>query len=174
MLAAPMLVRECAGDELVLFNSEKRSVYLLNHTAAAVIRLTDGSRNLGRIARTVARDFDADEAAAARDIKKIYRDLLKREALTMAPDRSFIPALKRETVIREEDDGAFVFDPITDALSAVNETGLLVLRQIDGKKTLADIIDAVAAEFSDAEPDQVARDVEAFVDGLVTRGLIAD
>ena len=73
----------------------------------------------------------------------------------MAPDRSFIPTMKRETVIRDEDDGAFIFDPITDALSAVNETGLLVLRQIDGKKTLADIINAVAAEFSDVEPDQI-------------------
>ena len=59
--------------EIVLFNSEKRSVYLLNHTAAAVIRLTDGARNIGWITREIARDFDAETEVVARDIKKIYQ-----------------------------------------------------------------------------------------------------
>jgi hypothetical protein len=167
-----ILVRECARDEVVLFDSENRNVYLLNHTAAAVIRLTDGARNLECIARKVAWDFDVKAGTAARDIRKIYRELLRKGVITMAPDRSFILKLKRETVVREEDDGAFIFDPITDGLSAVNETGLLVLRQIDGKKTLADIINAVSADFSDVDPEQVGRDVETFVDGLVSRKLI--
>lgn len=172
LLADPMLIRECAGDEIVLFDCKSRNVYLLNHTAAAVIRLTDGARNIGWITRAIARDFDAETATVARDIKKIYRDLLRKGVITMAPGRSFVPKMKPETVVREEDDGAFIFDPITDALSAVNETGLLILTQIDGKKTLSDIINAVAADFSDVEPEQIERDVEAFIDGLVSRGLI--
>ena len=160
-----MLIRECAGDEIVLFDCKSRNVYLLNHTAAEVIRLTDGARNIQRIARKLARDFGKKEGTVARDIRKIYKELLEKGVITMAPDRSFVPKMKRETVVREEDDGAFIFDPVTDALSAVNETGLLILGQIDGKKTLADIIDAVAAGFPDVEPEQVGRDVEAFIDG---------
>jgi len=56
-LVGQILVCECTRDEIVLFNIENRSVYLLNHTAAAVIRLTDGTRNLGWIARKVAWDL---------------------------------------------------------------------------------------------------------------------
>ena len=167
-----MLVRECAGDEIVLFDGKSRNVYLLNHTAAAVIRLTDGARNIEWIARKVARDFSKKEGVVARDTRRIYKELLEKGVIAMAADRSFVPKMKPETVVREEDDGAFIFDPITDTLLAVNETGLLILGQIDGKKTLADIISAVAADFSDVEPGQIGRDVEAFIDGLVSRGLI--
>jgi hypothetical protein len=167
-----ILVCECAWDEIVLFDIESRSVYPLNHTAAEVIRRTDGTLNLEWIARTVAWDFDEKTKVVTRDVKKIYRELFKKGVIAMAPDRSFIPRIKRETVIRQEDDGAFIFDPVTDELSAVNETGLLVLSQIDGKRTLADIINTVASEFSQVEPEQIGRDVEAFIEGLVTRGLI--
>jgi hypothetical protein len=172
LLVDRILMYECTADEIVLFDTESRSVYLLNHTAAAVIRLTNGARNIGWIARKVAWDFDAETRVVTRDIKKIYRELIKKGVITMAPDRSFIPRIKRETVIRQEDDGAFIFDPVTDALSAVNETGLMVLRQIDGKKTLADIINTVASEFSQVEPEEIGRDVEEFIEGLVSRGLI--
>ena len=167
-----ILIREYAHDEIVLFDSENRGVYLLNHTAAALIRLVDGVKTLELIARNIAWDFDERMNIVVRDSKRICRELQKKGVLTMAPDRSFIPKIKREIVVREEDDGAFIFDPITDGLSAVNETGLLILRQIDGKKTLADITGAVAAEFSDVEPNEVARDVEAFIEGLVSRKLI--
>ncbi len=167
-----ILVCECTRDEIVLFNIESRSVYPLNHTAAAVIRLTNGTLNLEWIARMVAWDFDKKTKVVTRDVKKIYRELLKKGVIAMAPDRSFIPRIKRETVIRQEDDGAFIFDPVTDELSAVNETGLIVISQIDGKRTLADIINTVASEFSQVEPERIGRDVEAFIEGLVTRGLI--
>jgi len=167
-----ILIREYAHDEIVLFDSENRGVYLLNRTAAALIRLVDGVRTLEWIARNIAWDFDEKTNVVVRDSKKICRELLKKGVLTMAPDRSFITKIKREIVVREEDDGAFIFDPITDGLSAVNETGLLILRQIDGKKTLADITNAVAAEFSDVEPNEVARDVESFIEGLISRKMI--
>jgi len=172
LLADGILTCECPGDEIVLFSIENRSVYLLNHTAASVIRLTDGTHSIARIARKVSWDFDANTKAVIRDIKKIYRELFREGVIAMTPDRSVIPVLRREIVIREEDDGAFIFDPVNDELSAVNETGLLVLRQINGRRSLADIIDAVASEFSDVDPEQVGRDVEAFVEGLISRGLI--
>jgi hypothetical protein len=171
-LVEQILVCECTRDEIVLFNIENRSVYLLNHTAAAVIRLTDGTQNLGWIACKVAWDFSTKTKRVTRDIKKVYRKLHKQGVIAMTPDRSFVPRIKRETVIRQEDDGAFIFDPVTDELSAVNETGLLVLKQIDGKRTLADIINTVAAEFSEVGPDEIGRDVESFIEQLVNRGLI--
>jgi hypothetical protein len=171
-LSDGVMTSECSRDEIVLFCIESRGAYLLNHTAAAVIRLTDGTRNLGRIARKIAWDFDANTKTVVRDIKKVYRELFKEGVIAMAPDHSVIPVFKRETVIREEDDGAFIFDPVNDELSAVNETGLLVLRQIDGRRPLSDIIDTVASEFSEVDPEQVGRDVEAFIEGLMSRGLI--
>jgi hypothetical protein len=172
LLVDRILVCECALDEIVLFDTESRKVHLLNHTAAAIIRLTDGARNLGWIAREVAWDFDARTKTVTRDMRKIYRELLRKGVIAMAPDHSFIPKIKRETVIRKEDDGAFIFDPVTDELSAVNETGLLILSQIDGKRTLADVISTVISEFSEVEPEQIGRDVEAFIEELVSRGVI--
>ncbi len=172
LLNRRMVASEFDQDELVLFDTGDRNVYLLNHTAAAVIRLTDGTRNLNAVVRGIAREFGEKDRAVAGDVKRICRKLIREGVFTMAPDRSFTPKIKRETVIREEDDGAFIFDPVGDKLSAINETGLMVMRQIDGKKSLADIIHAVAAHFSDVDAQQVGRDVESFVKELVDRGLI--
>jgi hypothetical protein len=172
LLNRRIVTSEFNRDELVLFDTGNRSVYLLNHTAAAVIRLTDGTRDLGEVARWIAREFGEKEKTVTRDAKRICRELIIEGVFTMAHDRSFKPIIKRETVIREEDDGAFIFDPITDELFAINETGLLVVKQINGKKSLAEIIDTVATHFSDVDAHEVGRDVEAFVEGLVSRGLI--
>jgi len=159
-------------DEVVLFDTGSRSAYLINHTAAAVIRLTDGNRSLAGVALEIAREFGEERRVVAADVKRIYREFLREGVCIMVPDRSFKPRLKRDAVIRQEDDGAFIFDPITDELFAVNETGLLVLKQINGKRALSGIIDAVAAHFSDADEQAVGRDVEAFVLELLNRGLI--
>lgn len=172
LLGDNILTFESGADEIVLFDTDTRNAYLLNHTAAAAIRLTDGARTLGWIARNLAWAFDEEAHVVGRDIRKTYRELLTKGVVRMTPDRSLIPRMKRESVIRQEDDGAFIFDPVTDRLSAVNETGLLVLRQIDGKRTVAGVIRAVASHFSDVEPKQLEHDVKSFIDDLVNRGFI--
>jgi hypothetical protein len=159
-------------NEVVLFDTGSRSTYLINHTAAAVIRLTDGSRSLAGVALEISREFGEERGIVAADVKRIYREFIREGVCIMVPDRSFKPRIKRDAVIRQEDDGAFIFDPITDELFAVNETGLLVLEQIDGKRALSGIIDAVAAHFSDVDEQAVGRDVETFVQELLNRGLI--
>jgi len=161
-------------DEAVIFDTEDRRAYLLNHTAALVLGLTDGNRSVGEIARRIASDFGEDRRVVTRDVKRIYRDLFKKGVITMAHDRSYVPKIKKETVVREEDDGAFIFDPLTDELSAINDTGRIVLKHMNGKNTIAKIAKKVKVVFPDQEEEKIYRDVEVFIDELKSRGFLAE
>ncbi len=163
---------ECEGDEMVLFGLDDRRAHLLNHTAARVLGLTDGRRSVGDIAARIASDFGEKKGVVGRDVKRICRDLYLKGVITMAHERSYVPKIKKETVVREEDDGACIFDPLTDELSAINETGRIVLKQMNGKNSIAQIAKKVRAVFPDQEEEKIYRDVEAFIDELKNRGFL--
>jgi hypothetical protein len=161
------------GGEAVIFDSEDRRAILVNHTGALILGLTDGIRSVGEAAREIAASFGRERRVVARDVRRIYRRLLLEGVITMARDRSYVPVLKKETVFRAEDDGAFMFDPLTDELAAINETGRIVVEQINGKRSVADIVRKVRAVFPDRDEQEISRDVESFIDELKKRGFIA-
>jgi hypothetical protein len=165
---------EFDDDQTVLFSDRDRRTILVNNTASAVLKLTDGRSRVRDIARQVASDYGILEDDALRDIRRIYRDLLLKGIIAMKVDALYIPRLKNEIVVRQEDDGAFIFDSMTDELSAVNETGSLVLDHMNGKNSVAAIVEKIKSLYPDQEQDAVRRDVETFVEQLKERGFIAD
>jgi len=82
------------------------------------------------------------------------------------------PRLKPDTVLRQEEDGAFLFDPISDALVCVNETGREIVRGLDEGKSVDEIITKLNVLYPDIEPKTLQEDVLSFVERLVERGFI--
>ena len=84
------------------------------------------------------------------------------------------PRIKRDVVLREEDDGAFVFDPIEDTLRVVNETGAALFTAMDGTRTIDEIVRSVTALFTGAGEEIVREDAERFMHDLELRGLFEE
>jgi coenzyme PQQ synthesis protein D (PqqD) len=57
-------------------------------------------------------------------------------------------------------------------VNVINEIGTLVWDRIDGKRSLAEILEAVLAEY-EVGPDEARRDVLEFVASLHERGMVS-
>jgi len=53
------------------------SVYTLNESGAFIWELIDGKRNIGEIINSLTREYDIDNAAAAKDIFSFLEDMSK-------------------------------------------------------------------------------------------------
>ncbi len=66
----------------------------------------------------------------------------------------------------EGEDGALLYDPETDRVVILNPTAAAVWSLLDGSRTVAEVVAALAAEYEGMGPDaeaQVLRTVQAFV-----------
>jgi SynChlorMet cassette protein ScmD len=81
------------------------------------------------------------------------------------------PMANPSVILREEfDDWAVLFDPDTAEGYALNPTGVLVWKQLDGKHTLEDIVKVVRESCQDV-PEDVGQHAQDFVADLVKQGL---
>jgi hypothetical protein len=69
------------------------------------------------------------------------------------------------------DGWTLLVNPDTAGAMAVNQTGALIWKLIDGRRTTAEITAAVRSDFPDA-PDTVAQDVRALLTKLAEEGFI--
>ena len=79
-----------------------------------------------------------------------------------------------DVVIREEDpeEGALLFHPDTNQVKVLNATGFYIWQQCDQAATLEEITKKVVDAFEDAPHDDVAKDVNEFIDSMVATGFI--
>ena len=87
---------------------------------------------------------------------------------------AYRPQMIRDIVFREEDDGAFLFDPIRDELRCINEPGVIIYKAINGKNTVEDIVNRLAAVYPEVKKRQIRKDVGIFIQDLQTRGYLED
>jgi len=77
---------------------------------------------------------------------------------------------KADVILREEEEGAFLFEPESGELSCLNPVGILVWKALDGKAALGAIVDRVATQYEDVGRDTVLGDVRAFLADLKSFG----
>ena len=83
--------------------------------------------------------------------------------------------LNPNIVFREEAEGAFIFDPETEVLHGISHVGSSICRLLDGKNSLDNIHEALLEQYDvDVVPDQLKRDVQSFIDRLVTLNLLIE
>jgi hypothetical protein len=79
-----------------------------------------------------------------------------------------------DVVLREEDeDGALLFNPDTDQIRVLNLTGLFVWKSCDGSQDLPGILAAMQDAFDQVPDDEVAAQIQEFVDEMVTAGFLS-
>jgi len=82
------------------------------------------------------------------------------------------PIANSVVVLREEfDDWAVLFNPDTADAMGTNPVGVAVWKQMDGKKSLADIVSEIKNSFEDA-PDGAFKEIVTFVNSLEEKGFV--
>ncbi len=69
-------------------------------------------------------------------------------------------------VYREEDEGAFLFDPDTGDLRYMNQSGKETFSMLQGDKDIKQIVENMIGLYPEVEPPQVQSDVENFLKDL--------
>lgn len=83
-------------------------------------------------------------------------------------------------VVSREIDGALIIVPLTsgvgdmeDDLFSMNESGTEIWNMLDGKKTLQEIVEALARQYQ-AEPGKIEQDVAGIVEELLKRRMLVE
>lgn len=85
-IAVPTVSSYPLDDELVLYTSTDGQAYILNHTAARVWRLLDGTRTDVEAAREVAETYGEEYEQVLGDVRELVGHLLAVGLLTAMPD----------------------------------------------------------------------------------------
>jgi hypothetical protein len=85
-----------------------------------------------------------------------------------------------EDVVAREIEGELIIVPLVagigdmeDELFTVNETGKAIWDQLDGGRSLAEVVAALAESY-DAPPGEIERDVRGLVEELVRRRMLVE
>jgi hypothetical protein len=72
----------------------------------------------------------------------------------------------------EEPDGALIYNPDTDQIRVLNQTGFFVWQLCDGSHDMQSLVAGVRDSFDEVPDDNVSGQVEDFVNEMVSVGFI--
>lgn len=72
-----------------------------------------------------------------------------------------------DCIFREEEDGAFLFDPESGNLKFINSMGVNIYQLCDGKMTVGDITSIVSENYKDISSKKIEDDIRIFLQELV-------
>ncbi len=172
---------------LVLILPERRLVEL-NPSAVAIVNLLDGTRTAEQVAEEVAKEHDIGHNISVteiiQDVLELCKELNQSGVLEIQPDLQESAIMTTavatqflrnpDVVLREEDpdEGALLFNPDTNQVKVINTTGLFIWQQCGEARTLEEIVAEVQKGFDEVPSEQVAQDVQEFVDGMLATGFI--
>jgi len=80
---------------------------------------------------------------------------------------------RQEVVLREEEDGAFLFDPDSGRLCYLNEVGITIWKLCVQPINRVEIVNKICAEYPQISEKQISDDCAAFLGDLDRLGFIA-
>jgi hypothetical protein len=80
--------------------------------------------------------------------------------------------VRDDVVFREEDDGAFLFDPENGRLCYLNDLGIDIWKMCRGAATREDIVKALTANYPGTSQAQIASDCASFFQELERLGFL--
>ena len=81
-------------------------------------------------------------------------------------DKEDIFRIRKGIVFREEDDGAFLFDPNNGRICYLNEVGIAIWKMCDNHTTEKAIIRKLYSEYGDVSEEKISEDCSRFIDNL--------
>jgi len=79
----------------------------------------------------------------------------------------------KDIVYKEEEDGAFLFDPATGNLKYMNRSGRETFLMLGNRQDVNQVIDGLLGLFPDVDRHRIANDLEAFLFELEENGFIS-
>ncbi len=89
----------------------------------------------------------------------------------MQVDLSSVLAPNEHCPVREVGSGLVLMAAEGTSTHSLDEIGAFIWRQFDGRRNLAEVVDALIAEY-DVDQKQATEDVQAFVAQLLEAGLV--
>jgi hypothetical protein len=98
-------------------------------------------------------------------------------AAKVIPDSIYVPS---EGVVAREIEGEMIIVPLIagigdadDELFTLNDTGKAIWKQLDGQRSLKNIVENLSAEF-ESQPGEIERDVTGLVEELLKRKMLVE
>jgi hypothetical protein len=94
----------------------------------------------------------------------------------MSPEGIVTYQVNPDVSCREEGpgEGAILFNPDIDAVLAINPTSLALWRVLAKPASRQELVKYLLANYEEVPPDQVEKDVEAFLKALLPGGFIGE
>jgi hypothetical protein len=177
-------IEDFEDGSLMLLCSQQRIIEI-NHSARRILALMNGKRDLRQVIEKIARDHKIQEKVVRKDIQKLVANLGVQGAIKPAVKvtlkwRKRMNKLSSllanpDVSLREEEDGAILFNADTNALLVINPIGLVIWQFIKvHPRTRADIASHLN-EICDGVPqNQVEADIEKFIADLQGKGFIGE
>ena len=172
-------------DGSLIFLARQKKIIEINHSARRILRLLNGRRSLQQVIKKTSRDYDIQENEARIDIQKLIADLGDQGTVNPVVNVTFNRRKKMnksasllansKISLREEEDGAILFDVDTNGLQIINPIGLLIWKFIQvHPRTRIDIVGHLQEVCEGVPTDQVEKDVDDFVSELQGKGFIGE
>ena len=174
------VIIEDFDDESLLLDCKKLQMLQLSSVARDILSLLDGEHSIHQVAGKLAHVYrksldeilpDVRELLAHLEAEGVVKPLITF-SMRGSREMSDIRYLANPDVsCREEStDGAILFNPDTDAVLVINPIGLMIWQALVQARTKDDIIANLMESCENVPPDQVATDVNEFIETLESGG----
>jgi hypothetical protein len=171
-------------DGSLIFLTRQKKIIEINHLTRRVLCLLNGKRSLRQLIKKISRDHKIQGKKVQNDIQELVADLeekgvigplLKMRKRRKKMDKKSSLLANPGISLREEEDGALLFNADTNALLVINSIGLVIWQFIKvHPRTKADIIGHLKQTCDGVPLDQVEADVDKFVAELYGKGFIGE
>ncbi|MCK5099315.1 MAG: PqqD family protein [Desulfobacteraceae bacterium] len=157
----------------------------INSITRDILLCLDGKRTAQDITLKISSAYDISFDLLSKDVKNILADLAEQciikdiNRLTQIKDFENMGETKyninHDISCRiEEPEGAILFNPETDAVNTINQIGLLIWQALEYPRNKSEIVEYLLNACEDVPIDQVAQDVNEFIDRLKAAGFIGE
>lgn len=172
-------------NESLIFLPGDRQMIKINSITRDILLCLDGKRTAQDITLKISSAYDISFDLLSKDVKNILADLAEQciikdiNRLTQIKDFENMGETKyninHDISCRiEEPEGAILFNPETDAVNTINQIGLLIWQALEYPRNKSEIVEYLLNACEDVPIDQVAQDVNEFIDRLKAAGFIGE
>ena len=171
--------------ESLIFLPGHRTLIKINAITRAILNLLDGQNSIQDITRKLISDYKVSFGVLVKDIETILTELAHRNVVRNTKLINQIKDLDHMEDTKyninhdiscriEEPEGAILFNPDTDAVHAINPIGLAIWKALEYPRKKSELVDHLMDICEDVPVEQVAEDVNQFIDTLKNAGFIGE
>jgi hypothetical protein len=170
----PDLLIENFENGALLLNKKTREMIDVSSDENWLLSQVEKKNGRDKIIKSFSRKNGALRKKNNIHVDNIYRDLINKNVLVDHGEFMKKKYVQNPVVnLREEDDdGALLFNPDSNRIRLLNNTGFFIWKLCASEKSLDELADAVRQEYIDAPKEQLDEDMKNFLDEMVGIGFI--